>query len=32
MLIRALHAVWNFLQAWGEYKAQIALKRGYHLY
>lgn len=32
MLMSVLRAVWNFLEAWGEYKAQIALKRGYHLY
>jgi hypothetical protein len=30
--MRSLHAVWNFLEAWGEYKAKVALKRGYHLY
>lgn len=32
MLIRTLDAIWNFLVAWGEYKAKVATKRGYYLY
>lgn len=32
MLMKALHAVWDFLEAWGEYKARIAMKRGYRMY
>ena len=30
--MKTLHAIWKFLEEWGEYKAKIALKRGYHLY
>lgn len=32
MLIKALHAVWKFLEEWGDYKAKQALKRGYYPY
>lgn len=33
MLMRILRAVWDFFAEWGEYRARIALNRGYyHLY
>lgn len=32
MLIRVIRSIWDFLEAWGEYKAKVAAKRGYHMY
>jgi len=29
---RVLNAIWNFLQAWGEHRYQLAKKRGYGIY
>lgn len=29
---KVLTAIWDFLEAWGEYKAKAAIKRGYFLY
>ena len=26
----ALRAVWKFFEEWGEYRARVALRRGYH--
>ena len=30
--MKTLQAIWDFLEAWGQYKAKIALKNGYGLY
>ena len=29
---KAIDAVWDFLVAWGEYRYELARKRGYMLY
>ena len=29
---RVLNAFWNFLEAWGEHRYQIAKRRGYGMY
>jgi hypothetical protein len=29
---KILNAIWDFLQAWGEHRYQLAKKRGYGIY